>query len=286
MPQSVMSSVRAELLRLLKWPVTWVVVAVWSVMDLFFAYLLTYITYRSAVSKGDTRLARTLLTDMAPTHLPATLVQGMPMFGTALVLILAALATGSGYGWSTWKTIYTQGPSRLAVFAGALTVLAGIATLLVLSTLLVDVMASLTVMAAESQHVVWPTVTKLAEGVGGGLLIMLAFTMAGALLGVVVRSSTLAVGLGLVWALVVENLLRGAAALLGPLKAVTDVLPGTAAGSIAGALGAVGEGSGEAANGTPGVLSTLSGGSATILLSGYAVAFIALAALLVRRRDA
>ncbi len=36
-----MSSTRAEMLRLLKWPVTWVVIGVWSVMNLFFAYGLT-----------------------------------------------------------------------------------------------------------------------------------------------------------------------------------------------------------------------------------------------------
>lgn len=280
-----LSSARAELLRLLKWPVTWVCVGVWSVMNLFFAYVLGYLTYRGAVSDGDSLLARVMLSDMSLQRLPSTLVQGLPMFGGAIVLILAALATGSGYGWSTWKTVFAQGPRRLSALAGTLVALALVVTGLVLATLALDVVASLTVMTVESQDLVWPTSGDVAQALGGALLIMLTFTLAGAFLGVVARSPALSVGLGLVWALVVENLLRGVAALLGPLQVVTDVLPGTAAGSLAGALGATGPGD-SAGNGTPGVLTTLAGGSASALLAGYALLFVVLMAVVVRRRDA
>jgi len=41
------------------------------------------------------------------------------------------------------------------------------------------------------------------------------------------RGPALAVGLGLVWSLVVETLLRGVAGLLGPLDIVTNLLPGS-----------------------------------------------------------
>jgi ABC-2 type transport system permease protein len=279
------SSTRAELLRLLKWPVTWVVVGVWSVMNLFFAYILSYLTYRTAVSDGDDLLARAQMADMSLAQLPATLVQGLPMFGGAVVLILAALATGSGYGWTTWKTVFAQGPRRLTAFAGTIAALAVIVTGLVLLTLTLDVLASIVVQSAESQALVWPALGSLAEGVGAALLIMLTFTLGGAVLGVIARSPALSVGLGLVWALVVENLLRGVAQLLGPLETLTDVLPGTAAGSLAGALGAAGPG-GAAGTGTPGVLTTLTGSSAVGLLMVYAVVFLAVMAVAVQRRDA
>lgn len=280
-----LSSTRAELLRLLKWPVTWVVVGIWSVMNLFFAYVLTYLSYRSAVSDGDMFLAQALLADMAPANLPSTLVQGLPIFGGAIVMILAALATGSGYGWTTWKTVFAQGPGRLTAFTGTLAALAVIIGGVVLATLTLDTAASLVVAAAESQTVTWPAFADLAQSAGAGMLIMGAFGLGGAMLGVLARSPALSVGLGLVWVLVVENLLRGVAQLLGPLEAVTDVLPGTAAGSLAGALGAAAPGGGSP-NGTPGVLTTLTGDSATALLVGYAVLFVALMAVVVRRRDA
>lgn len=279
------SSTRAELLRLLKWPVTWVVIGVWSVMNLFFAYILGYLTYRTALSDGDAFLARAQLGDMSLEQLPATLVQGLPMFGGAVVLILAALATGSGYGWTTWKTVFAQGPRRLTAFSGTIAALVVIVTGLVLLTLTLDALASVVVFSAESQALVWPTFASLAEGVGAALLIMLTFTMGGAVLGVIARSPALSVGLGLVWALVIENLLRGVAQLLGPLETLTNVLPGTAAGSLAGALGATGPG-GDAATGTPGVLTTLTGTSAIGLLVVYAVVFLAVMAVAVQRRDA
>jgi ABC-2 type transport system permease protein len=106
---------------------------------------------------------------------------------------------------------------------------------------------------------------------------------AGAVIGLVARSPALSVGLGLVWMLVVENLLRGLTGLLGPLERVTDVLPGTAAGSLAGAVGAATE---SEAGGAPGVLTVLSGTQSTVLLAGYLIVFVISAALVVTRRDA
>ena len=80
----------------------------------------------------------------------------------------------------------------------------------------------------------------------------------------------------------VENLLRGVGGGCSPgIEAVTDRLPGTAAGSLAGSLGAVGDAQG----GAPGVLDVLSGPVATGLTAGYLVAFAALSLLLVGRRD-
>ena len=80
----------------------------------------------------------------------------------------------------------------------------------------------------------------------------------------------------------VENLLRGVAALLGPVEAVTKLLPGTAAGALAGALGALGEGD---PSGTPGVNSLISGPAAVALLTGYLLVFLAATVALTTRRD-
>ena len=107
------------------------------------------------------------------------------------------------------------------------------------------------------------------------------WTAGGVLVGTLARSPALAVGLGLVWALVVENLLRGVANVLGGLQVITDLLPGTAAGSLAGALGAPTLGD----DGTPGVLTTLAGGPAALLLGVYIVVFATAAGLLITRRD-
>lgn len=282
------ASTRAELLRLAKWPVTWLLAGVWLVLNLSFAYLFTYLSYRSATSDGNDRLAATLLEQVSMDQIPSTLAQGMPLFGGAIVLIFAALATGSGYGWSTWKTVFTNGPRRLTAFGGTMAAIAGFVAALVLATLVLDMAASAIILGLESEPVNWPAAADLAQSAGAGLLILGMYAAFGAALGVVVRSPALSVGLGLVWALVIENLLRGVAELLGPVEAITDVLPGTAAGSLAGALGAAGETAGggqPSATGTPGVLGILDGGPATAVLLAYAAGFLVLLAILVQRRD-
>jgi ABC-2 type transport system permease protein len=277
------ASMRAELLRLGKWPVTWVIIGIWLTLNLSFGYLFDYLSYRDAVGGGDQRVADALLAQLSLAEVPSTMVTGLPMFGGALVLILAALATGSGYGWSTWRTVFTQGPGRLSALGGTMLALAVLLAVAAVLTLLADLAASAVVMTVAAQQLTWPGLAALAEGLGAALLIIAMWAAAGALVGIVARSPALSVGLGLVWLLVVENLLRGVASLLGPLESVTDVLPGSAAGSLAGALGAATE---SELGGAPGVLTVLTGAESIALLSAYLVALVTVAALLMSRRDA
>jgi len=179
--------------------------------------------------------------------------------------------------------VLTQGPGRLAAFGGTMVALAILVIGVVLGTLAVDSGASVLLATIEGQPIDLASFGALAEAVGAGLLIFGMWAMAGMLVGTVARSPALAVGLGLVWTLVLENLLRGVSGLLSWLQPIADAFPGTAAGSLAGVVGAVPEAGGE--DGTPGVLTVLGGGSATLLLVAYVIAFAGIAAALVRQRD-
>jgi ABC-2 type transport system permease protein len=279
------ASTRAELLRLVRWPTIWVLCGTWLVLNLTFGYVFNYLSYRSndgggfAGPAGD---ATVLLGQLMPANAPITLIQGMPMFGGALVLILGAVAVGSGYGWGTWKTVFTTGPRRTPALGGTFAALGIVLVVLVAATFVLDLAAAFTVAGVESQAASWPSPADSAQGLGAGLLICGTWLAAGVLLGTLARGPALAVGLGLVWSLVVENLLRGVAGLLGPVENVTDVLPGTAAGALAGALGALTQGD---PNGTPGVTTVIGGTAATLLLCGYLVAFLAASLALTARRD-
>jgi ABC-2 type transport system permease protein len=277
------AAIRAELRRLGRWPALWVLCGSWLILNLTFGYVFTYLTYRSQPGTGfPGGGSRVLLAQMLPEQAPVTLVQGMPMFGGALLMILGALTVASGYGWGTWKTVFTTGPRRTTALGGTFSAVGLMVAGLIAVTLLLDLAASLIVAAAESQTVVWPSFVDLTRGLGSALLIGGMWTMAGLLLGTLTRSPGLAIGLGLVWSLVVENLLRGVATLLGPLKVVTDVLPGTAAGSLAGAIGAAPQSD---PNGTPGVTTILGGTTATVLLLGYLAAFAIITIGVTARRD-
>jgi ABC-type transport system involved in multi-copper enzyme maturation permease subunit len=275
---------RAELRRLLRWPATWVLGGTWLALNLTFGYILQYLSYRGVdgASFGAAATRQALLAQMMPDQVPLTLVQGLPMFGGALLLILGGLAIGSGYGWGTWKTVFTVGPRRRMVVGGTVIAMGLIVAVLVLATFVLDLTASFVVATAVDGSTSLPGPVAVLTGLGSALAIGGMWTCAGVLLGTLARGPALAVGLGLVWSLVVENLLRGVASLLGPLKAFTDVLPGTAAGSLAGALGAAPQSD---PAGTPGVLTTLGGTTAIALLLAYIAAFVVASLVLTSRRD-
>jgi ABC-type transport system involved in multi-copper enzyme maturation permease subunit len=278
-------STRAELRRLWRWPATWVLVGVWTILNLLFAYTFPWIGYRGGggpdVAAGTSPAA--LLAGLLPAQVPSTLVQGMPMFGGAIVMILGALAIGSGYAWGTWKTVLTQGPGRLAAFGGTLVALALTVVGIVVLTTATDLGTARLVAAVEGGSAALPAAGDLAQAMGAGLLMLGMWAAGGVLVGALAKGPALAAGLGLVWALVVENLLRGVSGLVDGMATVTDRLPGSAAGSLAGALGATGQN--PRGGGTPGVLDVLDGTSASWLLATYLVLFAVVALVLVRRRD-
>jgi ABC-2 type transport system permease protein len=216
---------------------------------------------------------------MLPGAVPEIFTQGMAMFGGALMLILGALNIGSGYGWGTWKTVLTQGPSRVTAVGGAVVSLAFVVVALVSVAFLVDTGVASIIAASQSQSLALPGFGQAVRGIVTGIAILGMWTLAGVLIGAIARGPALAVGLGLVWVLVVENLLRGVAGIFKPIKVITDHLPGTAAGSMAGAMRTV---QGPA---TPGVLDVLSRTESLIVLVVYVAIFVGGTLWLVRRRD-
>jgi ABC-2 type transport system permease protein len=219
--RSTLASANAELLRLRKWPAVWVTIGSWLALTAMFGYLFNYVSYTSGSTSfaNEGVSAETLLAEILPANVDNVLLQGMPMFGGALMMVLGALAAGNGYGWGTWKTVFTQGPSRRSVVTGSLAALTTFVVMTVLATLALCFGLSLLVAAIESQAVAWPSAGDLGISMGAGFLVMEMFALVGYLLGTLARGPALSVGLGLVWVLVVENLLRGVGELLGPVEA-------------------------------------------------------------------
>ncbi|MBF6173178.1 ABC transporter permease subunit [Nocardia blacklockiae] len=272
---------RAEFARLRKWPAFWIVLGTWILLNLVFAYLFNYLAYTSGdssrMSNGQPR--EVLLQLMLPAAVPEVFTQGMAMFGGALMLVLGALVIGSGYGWGSWKTVLTQGPSRLSVVGGAVLALAVVVIGLVLSAFVIDTGVAALIGSLQHGSLALPSIGRALTGIATGTAILGMWTLAGAAIGALARGPALAVGLGVVWVLVVENLLRGVAAIFSPIRVLTDHLPGTAAGSLAGAMRTVGGAA------TPGVLDTLSRPTSFVVLAAYVAVFVATMLWLVHRRD-
>ncbi|MGW5730024.1 ABC transporter permease [Nocardia beijingensis] len=279
--RDLIASTKAEMLRLRKWPAFWIVLGTWILLNLTFAYLFNYLAYTSGESsRMSNGLPReVLLQQMLPAAVPEVFTQGMAMFGGALMLILGALTVGSGYGWGTWKTVFTQGPSRVQAVAAVVVSLAAVVVALVCAAFAADIAVAALIAASQSQALTAPALDRSLLGILTGVAILGMWTLAGALIGAIARGPALAVGLGLVWVLVVENLLRGVAGIFAPIEVVTDHLPGTAAGSLAGAMRTV---DGPA---TPGVLHVLSRTESLVVLAAYLVLFAVGTIWLIRGRD-
>jgi ABC-2 type transport system permease protein len=277
-------SYRAEMLKLVRWPAMWVLSAVLLVLSQVFGYLIPYVGYRagggSGFAAGETPAQ--LLADVLPGRLVPNTLGGFPMFAGAIALIIGALVTASEYGWGTLKTILTQRPRRLVVIVGKLLAIATTVLVLVLAVFALDALWSWAIAMTEGRAADWPSVFELGRGIGAGWLILGMWSLLGALLGVLLRSTSLAVGLGLVWALAIENLVRGFAGLLGFLDSFQQGLPGTNAGSLVASLGAP---TLDQPGGTPGVTDAVSGPQALVVLIAYLMALALIAGLTIQRQD-
>ncbi|MQA10502.1 MAG: ABC transporter permease subunit [Pseudonocardiaceae bacterium] len=276
------ASVVAEFMKLVKRPATWLIAVVWMLLTLVFGYVFPYFSYRGTSTGPGEPVGEQALSGALPAELASTAIQGMPLFAGALALLLGVLATGSEYGWDTVKVLLTQGPRRLSVLGGKLVALAVLMLAIVLATFVVDGAASVVVASITDSPVNWPPFGELARGVGAGWLIVVMWCFGGAFLGTMLRGTALAVDVGLVWALAIENLVRAFGSVVDFVDVVQRYLPGTNAGSLVAALGGSAQGQ---PGGTPGVTEVVSGTHAAVVLGAYLIAFAVLACVLLRRRD-
>jgi len=277
-------SYRAELLKIVRWPAMWILAAVLLVLSQVFGYLIPYVGYRSGGGSGFAagQTPAQLLADLLPGRLVPNTLGGFPLFAGAIALIIGALVAASEYGWGTLKTILTQRPRRRALLAGKLLSVATAILALVVAAFAMDTLWSWLIAATEGRPADWPSLLELGRGIGAGWLILGMWSLVGALLGILFRSTSLAVGLGLVWALAVENLIRGFAGLLGFLDAFQRGLPGVNAGSLVASLGAA---TLDQPGGTPGVTAVVSGSQALLVLSAYVVVLTVAAGVTLHRQD-
>lgn len=147
-----------------------------------------------------------LLSSLYPDHIVAQVMgAGFPL-GAAMAIVVGAIIAGSEYSWSTQKTMLTQGPGRLTIWAGKVIVFStwmGLATL----ALFAFGSASSAIIAIFQNHaIVWPSATDFLKGMGAIWLVFAANGAIGLALGVFIRQSAAALGLGLVYLFSVEVL--------------------------------------------------------------------------------
>jgi ABC-2 type transport system permease protein len=279
----VVNVARAELFALVRRPAIWTIFVAIAVLNQVFTYLVPYLSYRTSDTSGF-RAGETpaeLLASTLPGQLVPNTVGGFPVFAGALTLAFGALVFGSDYGWDTVKTLLTQRPSRGTVVSGKLVAMAVWIALAVCALFALGAASSVAIALGEGKSTAFPGIGHVIVGIGGGSLILMMWACVGAALSVVLRSVALPIGLGIVWALGIENLLSAMAdSMLSALDPLRNLLPGVNAGSLV--AGITPERIGEAA---PGVSATVGEARSLATLAVYVLGCALLAAWSVRRRD-
>ena len=269
----------AEIRLLLKRTSTWVLLGIWLAMSITFSYILPYIVYRS----GSTSDFGEDFDSMLPGQLLDSVGSGLPFFGGSIVLILGVISVGSEFGWGMWKTLFTQRPGRGRVFAAKMAALGVMVIPFILSILILAAAASGIIAAVEGAPMDWPGPAAIAQGLLGGWVILAVWTAAGVMLATVTQGTGVAIGIGILWALVIEGLIGVFAGGISWLGWLVDLLLRSNGYSLMRAMfeGAQGQDQGPGSFAGPYV----SGTQAMLVLLGYLVLFLGIPYLLFRRRD-
>jgi ABC-type transport system involved in multi-copper enzyme maturation permease subunit len=262
--------IAAELLTLRKRAATWILLAVWTLLGIFFAYVIPY----ALDPESDD------VTPFLPHALTGTLLEGFPFFGGVFALMLGVFALGSEYGFGTLKTLFTQGPSRSRVLGAKLAALGLVLIPFVLCLFMAGLIASVVIAGIEDAPASLPSLWLVARALCAGWLTLGVWAALGVLLGVLTRGTSIAIGLGILYALLIEGLLSN----IDAFEPIAGIFLRSNGYSLARALGAGADSiaaTGPGAFGGPFV----SGGQAIAVLAAFIVAFLALARTLLVRRD-
>jgi ABC-2 type transport system permease protein len=268
------AGIGAEVLALRMRSGTWVLFGIYAVLSTAFSYALPYLE-----GEGPGVPAEVL-----PARVAGQVIAGFPFFGGVFALILAVLAIGGDYGWDTLKTLLTQGPGRLRVLATKLAALAIVLVPFALVVFATGAVASFAIAQAEGATVDWPSAWLVVRAVAAGWLILAVWAAFGVLLAIATRGTSLAIGIGILYTLVIEGLTSALAESVSFLEPLVQVFVRANAYSLVEPLGLSFEGA--AGNGPGAYEGPLVGpGQALLVLVALAAGFLAVAAALLRRRD-
>jgi ABC-2 type transport system permease protein len=275
-----MGSVAAQLLVLRKRSSTWILMGVWVLLGIMFSHLLPYLTYRGGAD-GPTQ---TSLPAMLPQGLADNLLAGFPFFGGVFALMLGVLAVGSDYGWDTLKTQLTQRSGRLRLLFAKLAAIAVALVPFVLALFVAGAVASYVIAGMENAAVNWPSLWDLTLAIGAGWFILATWAALGVLLAVLSRGTALAIGLGILYTFVIEGIFSALAGQVNWLDPIVEYFLRANAYSLVVDLGVPIRTLAD--NGPGGFVGPfVSGGQALGVLAAYTVVFLALSAIVFRRRD-
>jgi ABC-2 type transport system permease protein len=287
-------SLRAELLVMSKRPAIWALVLFLPadmLLNSYFSPYLLFATANTGVSLGVS--PPLVLSTMMPGQYLAAALNGAfsgsigNVYGGVAFMLLGALIGGSDWGRGTIKTALLQGPSRLRGFAGqalavAIAVAASIALTFILAAVASVIVALHQTGSLDPAGSPFPVFGHLAQALAAALALGLAYAAVGLTLGIWLRSAAAGIGAVLLWAVVVQPSLEFfAPQLRGVMLQLYEVLPNAATNTVINLDG----NPNLALYGENFPIAQVAPALAFLTLGLYAAVFLAIPALITRRRD-
>lgn len=274
-------SVRAELLLLRRRAAYWIILAVYATTAMLFSYVFPYLIYRDAIG-GHDGAARIALVLLLPANLVRYLLVGFPFYGGIMVFIVGVLAVGSEYNWSTFTNTLVQRASRAHIVLAKLTALIIALLPFVLINYALGALFSSGISMIENVPVSWPPLWDITRAMGLSWFILALWAMFGAFLAVLSRGTSLAIGLGIFYALVIEGVIALFGRQIDVLLFISKGFLRTAGYSIITSMDALVTG-----EGGPGAFEGpfISAGRAALMITAYIILFGLYAVISIRRRD-
>jgi hypothetical protein len=277
-----------------KRPAIWALALLVPAEMLLNSYFSAYVSYATANSGVSLNVSAPLVlaTMMPSQYLTAALngafgTQAGNVYGAVVFMLLGALIGGSDWGRGTIKTAVLQGPSRLRAFTGqALAVALAVAASVVLTFVLAAAASAVVALhqtgSLDPAGSLFPAFAHLAEALAAAFVLGLAYAAVGLALGIGLRSATAGIGAVLLWAVIVQPSLEYFAAQLhGIMLHLYEILPSAATNTVVNLEG----NPNLALYGSSFPSAQVAPVFAFLTLGLYAAAFLAIPALITRRRD-
>jgi ABC-2 type transport system permease protein len=273
-------AISAELLKLRKSWSTWILGGVLVLGLLLLGYLLIYLLVQNpppgdrGAEQGIAALKATLL----PMNVVPNVIGFLAGLGGPIALVIGALNSAREYSLRTITAVLTQRPSRLGLLGAKAVALAILLGILAAACFAVGVVGSLLVAALDGTPGNLPSMVEIGKGAAASWLILGAWSALGFALGMVLRSTGLAIGLGLVYALVIETVISALGFALDAFESLSRGLLGRNGSALADAFGQLNVNGGQGGPVNPPA-------TAALVLAAYVIGSMAIAAAFFMRRD-
>lgn len=279
----IFQATRAEWFKVVRRPSMWVTVGLLLALSIGLEYVVVYLvaTHPPRGAGANGAALANLRLDLYPASLVEKTLANMSGLYGIFALIVGVLVQGSEYAWGTVKTTHIQLPGRLTILGGQLIALGVVVLVMAAGLFAVDAAAAYALAVIDSHTIAWPSAQDLIKALGAAWLILYFLAVFGFGLATVFRGSAAAIGLGLAYALVIENLVFGLLTNLGDtLKQIHEWFPIANAGYLQQSFGALRAAAVEGAARPP-----VDATHAASVVALWLIAIAVVAASLVRRRD-